>query len=157
MKKLLIALTLIIGSITSYAQANVDCIPEEYETDTELKEMEACVHEAANYIMSTPLTEVDEDYGTVLVMVITWMTKTPDYTFNLNSNMLKACKKNDVYVFLYMAAVAKAHLDGGSDPEGDAVKIFVEFIDNPRSRVKVSKKLQKVIDAYKSGSYNKYI
>ena len=156
MKKIILCFSLILFGWSVYAQAPVECIPEEYETEEELNAMEPCVLDGSNYILKTPLTKVDEEWGEVAVMVLNWMTKTPR-SFVLNENMMKVCKKNSVLLILYMSALSKAALDGSDDPEGDAVKHFGDYVSNPRNRVELKGKLKKFVAAYKAGDYDQYI
>ncbi|MFY0642988.1 MAG: hypothetical protein JXR19_00820 [Bacteroidia bacterium] len=156
MKKIILSLSLLLIVWSSFAQAPVDCIPEEFETEEELNAMEPCVLDGANYILKTPLTKVDEEWGEVAVMVVNWMTQTPR-SFVLNENMMKICKKNSVLLILYMSALSKAALNGSDDPEGDAVRYFGDYVSNPRNRVEHKGKLKKFVAAFKAEDYDAYI
>ncbi|MBR9861706.1 hypothetical protein GYB22_13355 [bacterium] len=164
MKKLQLFTLLLFFSLAALAQPPVDCIPDDYDDfdeDEQVQSMDKCVHEGANYIVKTGLSTLDkdevEDYLEVAKMVTFWVGATPDHDFMITEDLVKVFKKNNLLYFIYFSCAAKAALDGDDDVDESAIKMFANYIANPKNNIEQKGKVKKFMKDFRAGNWGKYI
>ena len=157
MKKILFIIFISL-SFNSYSQdiSGCDSIPMSNETDA--KNAEPCVLKLSEYALSEPMTGYSEQAHYARKVVIAWMGETPDYTFSLNSNIMKIFKGDNILLFgTYTCCMANAALTQEGDFSKHGLGLFVEYVTNPKNQVKQSKSIKILIKDWKKGEIDKYI
>ncbi|HKC69268.1 MAG TPA: hypothetical protein VKG26_13615 [Bacteroidia bacterium] len=159
MKNIFILLISLTFATVVNAQQDNKCNADYLHTAADVKDADPCVLTASNYILSTPLNENTKLNTQYITFILAWMTKTPDYTFTLNSKMVELSKgdENVLLLSVYMAALAKAGVTLKKDFDAEAIKLVVEYVSNPAYKVKQTSKVKKLIDSYKNNKIEKYI
>lgn len=85
------------------------------------------------------------------------MDKTPEFTFNLQDNVLTLCKDDNLLLFnIYLASLAKAAIETKKDYIPAALRLFVTYIEKPENKVKQTSKVRKMIASVKENKFEKY-
>jgi hypothetical protein len=144
-------------SVSLYSQDLPDFSQIRLEQGSDYKPAEPAVLQAANYILSTPISKDDLNRALSLQFLLRWMTGTPDYTFSLDGSISKAVTGNPDVLGVYMAALAKYGLENKA-VAGDAKKMNLEatkmmlaYCEDSKNNVKLNKTLKKMIEANKEG------
>ena len=157
MKKNVLLILFIAINYFANGQISESCQSIQMKTPQEIKSSEPCILEYANYVLNKKLGDSDETASIARKAIISWMEKTPDYTFTLNTSLLKVCKDDNILLFgVYMACMTKAALTTKGDFNKEGIKLFVEYIINPTNNVKQDKNVKKLIDDYNKNNFEKY-
>lgn len=133
-----------------------------FNSDTEYRVYEKDVLACSDYILSVPAKE-DSNRAVAVSVLIRWMRGTPDFYFQLDDWIISISKKDQYLLHIYMAAVTKFMLENremAENPEEvsyQAYLIFLNYCANPANKVKISKKIQKAIDAKNQGILREYL
>lgn len=156
MRKSLLLVFLAINCF-AYGQISDSCKTIRMKTPIDIKNCEPCILQYTNYVLMQKLWESGETGHEARTAILAWMDKTPDYTFALNSEIMKVCKGDNVLLFgVYTTCLAKAALTTQGDFNQEAIRLFVGYIRNPESNVKMDGKATKLIDAFDRNDYQKY-
>ena len=156
MKKALFTLITILGAFTAFAQSmpNVDSV--KLATDADYRAAEPVALQVSTYILSTPSDDksVPRLHGTKFLL--DWMGGTPDYTFDLDKNVIKYFAKDIDLMGVYTASLASAVIENKTVKNSKAitslaVKKFIAYISNDSNRVDLNSKLKKMIEANQNG------
>jgi hypothetical protein len=119
--------------------------------------------QAANYILSSPIDNKNNDRLKSIAYTIRWMQGTPDYNFTLDEQTTKFAKKNDDLLALYMAAMVKYVLENKEDSKDqnkiklNSVKLILSYSRDPKNNVKINKELKNLIEADSKGQLAAYL
>ncbi|WP_111683068.1 hypothetical protein [Winogradskyella tangerina] len=152
MKKLILFIAIATTFNLSFSQNFDEIATYEFKDaesySTEKPKVLAC----ANYLFNNP---VDTDgYNRLLALqyIMKWMEGTPDYTFEIGSDVLDLTKGSDDLFGLYLAAMSKVVLEENGDTSltseqihDKSVNILVDYCANKSNNIKPSKKIKKLI------------
>jgi len=160
--KYLLLIALFIFSFQLSAQDISDCYVVSLEKVEDVNNAEPCVLKLADFVLNHPLhVEKDEkEVDFAVDVIIGWMKATPRYGFTLNSKMLKLADPDNDNVLLfriYMATLAKAALLRGKTDNKYALELFVNYVKNPKNKVKQTKAIKKLIKNWEKGKIDAYI
>lgn len=119
--------------------------------------------QAANYILSSPIDNKNNDRLKSLSYIIRWMQGTPDYNFSLDDQATKFAKNSDELLGLYMAAMTKYVLENNADSKDqnkiklNSVMLVVSYSRDPKNNVKLNKELKNLIKADDKGQLAEYL
>jgi hypothetical protein len=158
-KKLLFLFVCLAISATSLGQTDHQCDTVYLKTVQNIKDAEPCVLIAADYVLSKPLHGNVQLYSDYRGFILSWMDKTPDYTFSLNDKMMAICsdEENLLLFGVYISCLAKAAVQNKQDFVPDAIKLFVTYVKNPDNKVAQTSKVKKLIADFDNNNIDKYI
>jgi len=156
MKKALFTLIAVIGSLCAFSQSmpNVDSV--KLATSADYRAAEPVALQVSAYILSTPTDDksIPRLHGTKFLL--DWMSGTPDYSFDLDKNVIKYFAKDLDLMGVYTASLASAAIENKTIKDAKAitalaVKKFVAYISNDSNKVNLNSKLKKMIEASQKG------
>jgi hypothetical protein len=158
MKKFLISVIMLLTAAISFGQTSRSCDTVSLKTEEDIRSAEVCVMIAADYVLSKPLHNNEQLYFDYRKFILAWMDKSPDYTFSLNQKMVDMCSGDDnVLLFgVYTTCMAKAALQFKKDYDGEAIKIFANYVSNPANGVTQTSKIKKLIEDCNNNQTDKY-
>jgi hypothetical protein len=164
MKKITFVFLLLLFGQLSFGQSLPDfsSLKLEKREDFNAAANEAAL-QAANYILSSPVDNKNNDRLLSVVYVIKWMEGTPEYSFTFGGSELKFIKKNDDLLPLYMAAMVKYVLENKADSKDqskiklNASKMVIIYSKDPKNNVKITKELKKMMEADDKGTLAEYL
>ena len=157
MKTIFLLLILTTLSTSLFSQSTEECQSVKLVSQTELKEAEPCIDKLADYVLSKKLGDPDEEAKKARAVILAWMNKTPDYTFVLNTSIMKVCKGENALLFgVYMTCSAKAAISQTEEFGEKAFKTLVLYCKNPDNNVTKTKELEKMLAAWDNHEYDKY-
>ncbi len=156
MKKALFTLITILGAFSAFAQSmpNVDSV--KLATDADYRAAESVALQVSAYILSTPTDDksIPRLHGTKFLLE--WMNGTPDYTVDLDKNVIKYFGKDIDLMGVYTASLATVAIENKMVKDSKAitslaVKKFIAYISNDSNKVELNSKLKKMIEANRNG------
>jgi hypothetical protein len=157
MKKIFSAVLLLALNFAGFGQSAPKCDSVSLKTAGDVKNSEPCVLKAAEYVLGQPVqgsTDLTKKYN---AFILVWMEKA-DYTFSLNDKMTALFKDENLFLFgTYMACLSKAAIELKKDFDTEAVKLLVEYINNPANKVKQTSKIKQLVKDYNDKKIEKYI
>ncbi|RXK59425.1 hypothetical protein ESA94_14930 [Lacibacter luteus] len=163
MKKPLLLAILFLANTTIFAQDFRPLADIKFATAEECRTYNSKALEAADFILSTPVNGSDVNRLSAMSFLIKWMTSTADYTFELNADVTKYGKEEDMLLAVYMACLTKFVMDNadkGKDSKEityGAMKLFADYCANEKNNVQSNKRLKKLLDANKEGKLKEYL
>jgi len=160
-KHLLSLILFILITITAQAQYYNELKEIDLSTPENCKKAETKVIECCDYLFSVPCEENIKSLNAV-VFLIEWMGATPDYSFGFNDNFYKVIKSKEIIAGRYYAAMAMVAIKENLGDNDDTFQIkaitkFLEYCENPSSKIKINKKLKKYIEAKNNNSLKEII
>ena len=158
MKKSILVVICSLFIFNLYAQDHFNCDSVYLQAKHVIKSDEPCLMTAINYVLDRPLIDNSEVHKYSMGFVLTWMEKTPEFTFNLNDNVLNLCKDDNLPLFnIYLSCLAKAAIETKKDYIPAALKLFVTYLERPDNKVKQTAKIKKMMAQVKEGKLEKYM
>jgi len=160
-KNLVSLILFIFISLTIKAQYYSELKEIDLSTSENCKRAETKVIECCEYLFSVPCEENLMSLNAILFL-IDWMGATPDYLFGHNMNFYKVIKSKELVAGRYYAAMVMTAIQENMDNNDDnfqlnAISKFLEYCENPGSKIKINKKLKKFIEAKKNNSLKEII
>jgi hypothetical protein len=130
-------------------------------TPEECKAAEPLALKASTYVLSTPFEKKDLVRLQSLSFIMSWMDATPDYTFTIDEASTKICKGNTDLLGLYVSAMTKYCLENPSSAKDEkavklnAITYVLNYCENPKNNMKMTKELKKLSDAKSKGELEK--
>lgn len=156
MKKLFLVALLALG-LAGYSQNQPKCDSVSLKTAEDVKNSEPCVLKAAEYVIGQPVqgsTDLTKKYN---AFILVWMEKA-EYTFSLNDKMTDLFKDDNIFLFgTYMACLSKAAIQLKKNFDTEAIKLLVEYINNPANKVKQTSKIKQLVKDYNDKKLDKYL
>jgi len=163
MKKTLLLAILFLAHTVTFAQDFRSLADIKFATAEECRTYNSKALEAANFILSTPVNSADANRLSAMSFLIKWMMATADYSFELNADVTKYGKDDDMLLGVYMASLTKFVMDN-SDKGKDskeitygAMKLFADYCATESNNVQSNKKLKKLLEANKEGKLREYL
>lgn len=121
-------------------------------------EVEQCVLEASNLILSTTLDSKNETKLRAQQFVVLWMEKTK-YEFKLGKGFSTLTDGSDKFELtaVYLACLAKAAINEKKDFNIPALKLYAEYLKNTNNKVKLTSKQKKFLKDVESGKFDDYL
>jgi hypothetical protein len=139
------------------AQVSATCDSVYKQPERVIKSNEPCLMTAINYVLEHPLTDNSKAYTDCMRFVLTWMEKTPDFTFDLNGNVLALCKNDNLPLFnVYLASLSKPAVETKKLDIPAALHLFIAYMEKPENKVKQTSKVKKMIADVKANELDKY-
>lgn len=147
---LAILFTVILSSMSSYAQDFLGLDPEGLKTEKDFKNAEERVLKCANYLLSNP---VDKDVLTrkaTFPFMFKWMDGTPEHTFSLEAEIVELTANDSKLITIYFAAVTKIVLENPTaqytdeEIQDQATQYLIDYCSNPENHLKATKKMKKI-------------
>lgn len=120
----------------------------------ECKAAEPKVIECSNILLNSPCID---DIPTLNIMqfLLEWMGATPDYSFGFEKKFHKTIKTDLALVSRYLAAMSTYEIENNHQEPNklqfESIKIVLDYCENENNEVKISKKLEKYIEAKNAG------
>ena len=156
-------LVLFLTAFCTYAQDFSALQRVEYKEKSDYKVYQTQILECANYILSVPAEENNDNRQAALKSLVVWMTGTPDYKFIVDETAGRLMQKNDDVLGIYFAAMTKfvlEHSDKSSDlneVKYNTVVTLLDYCENTSNKMKLTKELKKAIAAKKEGKLKEYL
>lgn len=153
MKKIITLLLILTSSLSSYSQAYTELGDYKFGTAGSYKKAESQVLECANFLFENSAKKEELKRANAKKYILNWMQGTPDYTFELASEVLDLTKGNPELLGLYMAAMSKLVIENtgtslsSSELYNRSEKLLVDYCANENNEIKPSKKIKKLIKA----------
>lgn len=157
MRKLLTLCLLILGTQT-FGQNISGCETVSLEGEANIKTSEPCIIKLSDYALSQPMIGSSDEAHYARKVVIAWVEATPDYTFSLNSEIMKVFKGDNLLLFnIYVCCLANASLTVESDYHKAAIGLITDYVKNPSNKVVQSNQVKKLIKNWESDNVEKYL
>lgn len=145
--------------IPAFAQEIPNYEEIKLESPADYKAAEPQALGAANFLLASPNDMSAPDRLKSSQFLIRWMSGTRDYTFGLDESTQILVDAN--LLNLYMAAMTKYCLENPANAKDaqqvkvSSWKILLAYCDDPKNKVKMTKKLKKLSEANKNGTLEK--
>jgi hypothetical protein len=145
-----------------FIQAQVKNFPLiDFKTKEDFKKSEPQILEMADYVLSRPSSDSDENKNTY-ANIIKWMSGTPDFQFTMDNSIMELSKNNEAILPLYMVCATKAALDSPLPMDDKKIKlrsfeILLDYCSEKSNGIKHNKEMKKAIEAKANGSLEKYL
>lgn len=160
MKKTLFTLLGILMAFASLSQSMPQVDSVKLASPADYHAAEAIALQVSNYVLSTPSDEKSLPRLNATKFLLDWMAGTPDYSFDLDKNVIKYFSKNIDLMGVYTAALASVAIENKQLIRESraittlAVKKFIAYINNANNNVDLNSRLKKMIEADQKGAFN---
>ena len=119
------------------------------------------VIECCDYLLANPCVENLKSLNAI-PFIIDWMGATSNFSFSLEDNFYKVIKPDLYFTGRYYAALAKTAIENkytvnSMELQLNAITLCLDYCELPSNKVKITKKLQKYIDAKNSEKLDELI
>ena len=131
------------------------------EIDSRLMEPQIII--CSDYILSTPAGNLDQNRTLAINIVKKWMSKTPDYIFNVDKNVAKILDKEGNVLSVFVAAMTKFAIENpeqGNNHKAVALyawNVVLDYAANKTNNLKLTGEIKKMIKAKNSGTLEKQL
>jgi len=160
MKFAFLTLLTTLAALAGFSQSMPPIDSVRLATPADYRAAEPVALQVCNYILSTPSDDKSLPRLNGTRFLLDWMGGTPDYTFDLDKNVIKYFEKDIDLMGVYTAALASVAIENKvliKEPRAItslAVKKFIAYIGNINNKVDLNSKLQKMIAADQKGQFN---
>ncbi|SMO68990.1 hypothetical protein [Solitalea koreensis] len=164
--KFALLLTFLLSSVfclTSFGQDFTALKNRTLTHSSEFKSIEPEILECANYILSTPQDDSNENRQIAIEVLVKWMGGTPDYKFHIDESIGELLQSDPDILSLYLPAMAKYALENPSRAANqnamklNTLKLLLNYSENKANRIKQTKELKKLIAVKNSGKLEDYL
>lgn len=155
MRKILVVVAFMFLFQATFSQNFIEIASYEFETAESYKGQEGNVLLCANYLFDTPSKENEINRLLATQFIFKWMEGTPDYTFDLTSEMSDFTKGNDDLFGILLAGMSKVVIEN----EGTALTtdeifaqtkdLLVNYCADTNNKMKPSKSIKKILKSRK--------
>ena len=145
-----------------YCQDTLDYNKIKLVEPSDFEFAESSVLNAANHILSLPISVNDSQSTREKQFIFDWISRTPNFTFPFD-RIHKITKDDGNLYLIYIACLAKfriEHEENSATPNEvmfGSAKLFLEYCTNPNSKIKLTKRLRKLLEADKRGQLEKVL
>lgn len=153
MIKYLPIIFLFLSGVTVHAQNILNYSEIKLETETDYKNAEKHILEAADYILSTPFDADDMKRTEAIQFILAWMEGADGYDFDLS--YLDKLDNEVTQKTTYLTSLVKYMLENKEKAydkatiEQGVLGIFFAYCENPQNNIKQTRKLKKLAKEYK--------
>jgi hypothetical protein len=156
MKKALFTLFILLSAFTAFSQSMPDIDSVKLTTKQDYHAAEPLALQVSTFILSTPSDAKSVPRLNGTKFLLDWMSGTPDYTLDLDKNVVKYFEKDLDLMGVYLASLTSSAIQNKliADPKiltSIAVKKFIAYINNSSNNVNITNKLKKLIEADQKG------
>lgn len=158
MKKIFFLLFAIFFGFNALSQSLPQVVGVKLTTKKDYRAADTIADKVADYILKTPSDQKSTPRLNGISFLLHWMRGTPDYTFDIDQNVVKYFEDDTDLMGVYMAALTASGLQNKNvnDPKALtslAVKKFIDYINNNSNGVKLNGDLKKLIEAQQQGDF----
>lgn len=142
---------------------NIESLPASVSKNIELKDFEKAALEASNFIISSPVDQVnDSKVKASKGYLLTWMQDSPEYAFTVD-HTISVFEDNDPLMWIYMACMAKYNIENKEKADDSEFiklgtwELVADYIDNPENKVAKTDKLNQLCEAKRSGELDVFL
>jgi hypothetical protein len=160
MKFALLTLLTMLTALAGFSQSMPQVDSVKLATAADYRAAEPIALQVSNYILSTPTDDISLPRLNGTKFLLDWMGGTPDYTFDLDKNVIKYFEKDIDLMGVYTAALASVAIENKELIKEQkaitslAVKKFIAYISDTNNKVDLNSKLKKMIEAGQKGQFN---
>jgi hypothetical protein len=144
--------------LSAFAQEGKSCDSLYLQNTALIKTNDPCLLTATDYVLVHPLYGNSWEYDRYMRFILSWMEKTPDFTFSLNDNILGLCKDENLLLFnVYLTCLTKAAIKEKKDYLPVALSLFATYLKKPENKVKQTIKIKKLIADVENNKLEKYL
>jgi len=162
MKKAICTFLVVFATVSAFSQSMPPVNDVPLLTAQDYRTAENVVVQVDGNLLSTPIDKANEARLYAGVFLVQWINGTPDFDFTIEQKPLKYLKKDADLISVYCAALSSFALKYRSVKDHkaltvNAVKIFLDYVNNPVNHVVITKNLKKLIDADKQGNLESFL
>jgi hypothetical protein len=160
MKFAFLTILAMLSALAGFSQSMPPVDSVKLATPADYRAAEPVALQVSNYILSTPSDQKSLPRLNGTKFLLDWMGGTPDYTFDLDKNVIKYFEKDIDLMGVYTASLASVAIENkvlikeSKAITSLAVKKFIAYISNGGNKVDMNSKLKKMIEADKKGEFN---
>lgn len=146
----LIFFSIILSSVSCYAQDLFGLNPESLKTAQDYKNAEERVLSCANYLLNNPIDKEDLIRKTTFTYLFKWVEGTPEHTFSLDEEVVLLTGNDKDILTIYFSALAKTVLEEPSEQSTDeeiqeqAIQYLLDYCSDPENHLKPTKRMNKM-------------
>ncbi|HZY36472.1 MAG TPA: hypothetical protein VFE53_07485 [Mucilaginibacter sp.] len=159
MKKAFFTLLALVGALTGFSQSMPPLDSVTLASPADYRAAEPTALQISNYILATPSDQKSLPRLIGARFLLDWMGGTPDYTLNLDKNVIKYFENDIDLIAVYTAALASTAIENkvlikdSKAINSLAVKKFIAYINNINNKVDLNSTLKKMIEADQKGDF----
>jgi hypothetical protein len=156
MTKLIFTLTCLLVPFLATSQDFSGLKNYKLEAAGDYKPAEKQLLECCDFLLNNPVKQNELDRNYAIQFIMRWMEGTPDYTFNIDKEVMDLTGGESELLSLYFAALSKAVVNEPVLAESQeqltskATDILLDYCANPDNQVKNSKKIKKLLKTRQS-------
>jgi hypothetical protein len=160
MKFAFLTILAMLAALAGFSQSMPPIDSVRLATAADYRAAEPIALQVSNYILSTPTDEKSLPRLNGTRFLLDWMGGTPDYTFDLDKNVIKYFEKDLDLMGVYTASLTSVAIENKQLIKESkaitslAVKKFIAYINNTNNKVDLNSKLKKMIEADQKGQFN---
>ena len=151
MKFAFLTILAMLAALTGFSQSMPPIDSVRLATAADYRAAEPTALQVCNYILSTPSDNKSLPRLNGTRFLLDWMGGTPDYTFDLDKNVIKYFEKDIDLMGVYTASLTACAIQNKSVKDSKAltalaVKKFIAYISNGDNKVELNSRLKKMIE-----------
>jgi len=159
MKFAFLTLLTMLAALAGFSQSMPQVDSVRLATAADYRAAEPIALQVSDYILSTPSDDKSLPRLNGTKFLLDWAEGTPDYSFDLDKNVIKYFEKDLDLMGVYTASLTTSAIQNKSikDPKAItalAVKKFIAYITNAANKVFINSKLKKLIEVNQSTAAN---
>ena len=136
-----------------------------FQTKEDYGTQETTALECANFLLASKFDHLESDVNCnyALQFVMKWMEGTPDYTFSIDEQIMKAIKSNSYLLGIYLSAMTKYVLENKANATNEkevqynSFVLFLDYCENTANQVKANKEIKNLSKAKNEGRLKEYL
>ena len=159
MKLAFLTLSTMLAALAGFSQSMPPIDSVRLATAADYRAAEPIALQVSNYILSTPSDDKSLPRLNGTKFLLDWTEGTPDYTFDLDKDVIKYFEKDIDLMGVYTASLTVCALQNKSVKDSKAltslaVKRFIAYISDTNNKVDLNSKLKKMIEVNQNGVSN---
>ncbi len=162
MKKLVFTLLAVVIFQFGFSQNIPPVEGVRLEAPQDYRNADSAVVQVSKYFLKIPIDQDNNTRLTAGVFLVRWIAGTPEFDFDLNSNVFKYIKKDVDLLTVYYSCVASfaIHHPAVNDANTitlNAAKLLVAYINNPANHVVLTRQLKNLVEADAKGDLKSFL
>jgi hypothetical protein len=162
MKKALCTLLAFSLPFAAFSQSlpAIDAVP--LKTAENYRAAESTVLQTSAYLLANPIDKNDETRLKAGVFLYRWVAGTPDFYLSPDENVTRCFEKDVDLITLYYACTTSFAIQYPSVKNSkaitlNAVKTFLNYVNNSNNHVIITRRLKKLSDAAQNGQLENFL
>lgn len=157
MFKRILLVFFIVSYLITFSQSTDSCSTVTISNKAEAKNNSDCVLKATQTILSNPLLTKSDEYIAAGALVESWAEFSPK-KIKLTAKLSEVLKDGNKELYIiYLSSMSQAYLRLKKNFETEGFRLFVEFIRNSNQHIKITPKLNKMLEDYDKGLFMTYV